>query len=172
MAGPIVLKPFEIQSDEGNDELLIKNTVNDERVLITPDGITNSSIAEDNAVREILSEGAQTGLDATTTGVKYEGKTRQYVDSSLSSDERTAYLEVGIGSSAGDETVSVELYDYDQSAVVSSQSVMGGSPRTRSGEMGNQLVEGNEVGVRFNVTSASGTSGATFTALMARLMVR
>lgn len=172
MAGPLVLKPFIIESNESSDELLIKNTINDERVLITPNGITNDSLAKDNAVRGLLPEGEQVGLDATTTGVQYEGKTRQLVDESLGDDEREVYLEVATGSSAGDETVTVEVYDYSRDSIIVSQDIAGGSPRVRSGEMSDGLVRGSEIGIRFTVTSASGTSGATFDALMARLMVR
>lgn len=172
MAGPIKLNPFIIESDAENNELLIKNTINDEDVLITPDGISNDSVAEDNAVRELLPEGEQDGLDAASTGIKYEGETLQYIDSSLASDERAAYLEVATSSSADDETVSVELYDYSQGSVLASQDVTGGTKRTRSGEIGDSLEQGNEIGVRFNVTSASGTAGATFDAITARLMVK
>lgn len=172
MAGPIKLNPFIIRSDGENNELLIKNTINDEEVRITPDGITNDSVEEDNAVRELIPEGSQSGLDAESAGVKYEGKTLQYVDSSLASSERAVYLEVATQSSAGDETVTVELYDYSEGSVLSTQDVTGGTKRTRSGEIGDTLTQGNEVGVRFDVSSPSGTSDATFDAIMARLMIK
>lgn len=116
-------------------------------------------------------EGAQSGLAADTTGVKYEGEMRQLVDSSLWIGDRSVYIEAATNSSAGDETVTVEIYDDTAAVVADSMAVSGGSTRTRSTDISGNLTEGNEVHVRWNVTTASGTSGATFDAVAARLIV-
>lgn len=116
-------------------------------------------------------EGAQTGLAADTTGVKYEGKMRQQIDSSLWIGDRSVYIEAATASSAGDETVTVEIYDDTGAVVADSMTISGGSPRARSSDISGSLTEGNEVHVRWNVSTASATSGATFDAINARLIV-
>jgi hypothetical protein len=83
--------------------------------------------------------------------------------------QRSVYLEAAKASSAGDEDVTVEL--YDGSAVVESLTITGASTRTRSADISGSLTAGDTVVVRWNVTTASGTGGATFDAIAARLVV-
>lgn len=133
--------------------------------VITPE--TDLSDTE----RDLQPEGSETGLDAATTGVKYEGATRQLLDERLLTDARSVHLEAATTSSAGDETVTVELYDDTAAAVAASHAISGGSPRSRSTDINASLTPGNEVHVRYDVTTASATAGATFGALNARLII-
>lgn len=144
-----------------------KNEV-DAKADATHDNSAHSQIA---ATRDLLPEGAQTGLPADATGIHYTGATRQYIDPSLTTGNRAVYLEAATASSDGDEEVTVELYDADAGGVVGSVALTGASSRTRSGELASGLTATNEVYARFNVTSASATGGATFDALAARLIV-
>lgn len=133
--------------------------------------IENASLAQVDQSRDLQPEGAQTGLAADTTGIKYEGKMRQQLDAWLLTDERSVYLEAATQSSAGDEEVTVEVYDDTAAAVADSVAISGGSSRTRSADISGSLTAGNEAHVRWNVTTASATSGATFDAIGARLVV-
>lgn len=125
----------------------------------------------DPGERNLLPEGAQTGLVADATGVQYEGQMRQVVASALLDSNRSVYIEAATNSSAGDESVAVEIYDDTAAAVADSLTISGGSPRARSADISGSLTSGNEVHVRYNVTTASGTSGATFDAIGTRLIV-
>lgn len=133
--------------------------------------LPNGDLAQVDGERGLQPEGAQDGLVADATGVQYEGRMRQQLDSWLLSSERSVYLEAATASSAGDETVDVEVYDDTAAAVATSLSIAGGSPRTRSADISASLTAGNEVHVRWNVTTASATGGATFDAIGARLVV-
>lgn len=133
--------------------------------------LENASIAQVDQSRDLLPEAGQTGQVADATGVQYTGQTNQNVDSWLLNDERTVYVEGATASSAGDEVVDVEVYDPTAAVVVGSVSITGGSKRARSTDISASLTAGNDVYVRFNVTTASATAGATFDALAARLII-
>lgn len=172
MAGPIVLGNYYIRTDESQNEFIIENIETGEQTVITSDGITGGSIAQDYSTRDLLPEGEQTGLEADSTGVKYIGKSTQYIDPSLIDQDRNVYFEAAIESSANDETVTAEIYDKDRQAVLNRQEIQGGSTRTRTGDISKSLYEGHEIAVRYNVTSASSTSGATFSPIASRLLIR
>lgn len=121
--------------------------------------------------RDLQPEGMQAGLAADATGVQYTGEMLQRVDEWLLASGRSIYVEAATNSSAGDETVAVEVYDPSAAAVVTSLSITGGSDRSRSGDVSDALPKNTEVRVRWNVTTASGTSGATFDAVGARLII-
>jgi hypothetical protein len=123
------------------------------------------------ATRDLQPEGAQTGLTADAPGVQYAGQVHQRVDVGLLAGDRAAYIEAATASSAGDEEVTVELYDPDAAAVVGSVTITGGSARSRSADLSDGLTAGNDVYVRWDVTTASGTTDATFDALAVRLVV-
>jgi len=116
-------------------------------------------------------EGAQTGLAADSTGVKYTGACHLYIDPQMIRHMKAAYLEVSKASSAGDETVTVELYNVTDAAVAASLEVTGATNRARSGDVSSALTMGKEYTVRWNVTAASATTGATFDARSARLII-
>lgn len=134
-------------------------------------GVIQPDTALNDAERDLQPEGGQTGLAADTAGVKYEGATRQLLDPRLLEDARSVYLEAATAVSAGDVTVTVELYDDTAVAVAASHAITGGSTRSRSADINASLTPGNEVHVRYNVTTASATAGATFDALTARLII-
>ena len=115
-------------------------------------------------------EGAVTGLAGDSTGVKYEGATRAYIDPELLGMARAAYLEAAIDTTATDLVVAVELYDDTAGSVAASLQVTGPSPRARSDDILGALQAGHEYHVRYNVVQASGFA-TTFDALAARLVV-
>ena len=125
----------------------------------------------ETSTRDLQPEGAQTGLAADATGVVYEGVTRQLLDDAIVNADRSVVLEAATTSSAGDEAVTVELYDDDAAAVVGSIELAGGSPRTRSDDFSDGLTAGTEVHVQWNVTTPSATADATFDATAARLII-
>lgn len=135
------------------------------------DRVADSIPATIDSERNLQPEGAQSGLAADSTGIKYEGDMRQLLDPRLFDDPRAIYIEAATNSSASDETVTVEVYDDTAGAVVATLDITGGSPRARSPDVKSSLASGNEVHVRWNVTSASATGGATFDAINARLVI-
>jgi hypothetical protein len=98
-----------------------------------------------------------TGLDTASTGVKFESK-RYLLSSDLLACAKAAYFETDLQQLTGG-TVAIELYDYTAATVRTSISLSATTKRTRSSNVLASLVAGNEVGVRFNVTSA-GASGS------------
>ena len=116
-------------------------------------------------------EGEQSGLAADSTGVKFESGFRIYVDDVLKRYLKAAYLEAAKSSSHGDEVTAVELYDDTAGAVATSMDITGASSRTRSSDISDNLTIGHEYHIRWNVTTASATAGATFDAIGARLVL-
>jgi len=116
-------------------------------------------------------EGEQAGLAADSTGIKYEGKFKFHLDHEILRHAKYAYLEAAKASSAGDEVTAVELYDDNKAGVAASLSITGASARKRSSDILANLTAGHEYHVRWNVTTASGTAGATFDAIGARLVI-
>jgi len=121
---------------------------------------------------DLQPEGAQTGLAADSTGIKYTSQRYRLLDAELVSGIQTAYIEASKTSSAGDETVTVELYDETVGSVVGSITITGASNYTRGPINIGTARQGNQVSVRWNVTSASATSGATFDATSASLVIK
>ena len=119
----------------------------------------------------LMPEGQVTGLAADSTGVKYTGKKSVLIDDDLLKHAKAAYIEVAKESSAGDETVTVELYDNVGAAVVASHTVTGTTTRSRSADILANLSSGQEIVVRWNVTTASATAGTTFDAVSAYLII-
>ena len=121
----------------------------------------------------LLPEGTQAGLAADTIGVKYAGKSLICPYSQMLGRDDKVYIEASlVGSAAGIE-VTVEIYDVTAAAVAASY-VWTGLPtaaptRAISGNIAANLTAGNEVQVRFNVTTA--VAAATFDANAARLVV-
>lgn len=115
-------------------------------------------------------EGEQAGLAADATGIKYSGQFYIQMDTDITKTADALYVEAATSSSAGDEDVTVEVYDATAAAVIGSVVITGGSNRARSADFLASVTEGNAVYVRWNVTTASGTSGATFDAIGARLV--
>ena len=98
-----------------------------------------------------------TGLDTASTGVKFESK-RYLLSSDLLACAKAAYFETDLQQLTGG-TVAIQLYDYTAATVRTSISLSATTKRTRSSNILASLVAGNEVGVRFNVTTA-GASGS------------
>lgn len=173
LSGPLNLGSIDVQSiligssPEVSDVTGPNLSVDANGVLSATDTDTNTFALS----RNLQPEGSQTGLAADSTGVKYEGGVRQQIDSSVLNGSSGVYIEAAKNSSAGDEVVDVEVYDDTAAAVVDSLSIAGGSPRSRSADVSGSLTSGNEVHVRYNVTTASTTGGATFDAINSRLIV-
>lgn len=119
---------------------------------------------------DLQPEGIVAGNAADVTGVQYTSEMTALVEDGLASAANNVYLEAATNSSAGDEEVTVEVYDVDAGAVVASVAITGGGRRVRSADLSDSLTQGNELEVRYNVTTASATSGATFDAVNARLV--
>ena len=98
-----------------------------------------------------------TNLNTASTGVKFESK-RYLLSSDLLACAKVAYFETDLQQLTGG-TVAIELYDYTADTVRTSISLSATTKRTRSSNILASLVAGNEVGVRFNVTTA-GASGS------------
>jgi len=98
-----------------------------------------------------------------STGVKYESG-NYLISNELVKHLKKAYLEAAITDfSATDATVAVELYNVTDASVVTSVSLSSDNYRARSSDIGDTIkgLVGKEVRARVNVTTASGTSGAT-----------
>lgn len=136
-------------------------------------GIQESDFATDALANwphmNLLPEGAQTGLAADSTGVKYSGEFYVQLDTNMLKNADAVYLEAATNSSSGSETVTVELYDTVNAVVDDSFTISGGSNRARSADISASLTEGDVYQVRFNVTTAA-ASGSTFDANGARLV--
>lgn len=116
-------------------------------------------------------EGQATGLVADATGVQKEGYKHFILDLNILKHAKAAYIEVAKASSAGDEVTAIEVYDDTAAAVADSLSVTGATTHTRSVDILASLTAGNEIHVRWNVTTASATTGATFDAQAAFLVI-
>lgn len=163
------LAQFDPQTIDQESDLGLAVSTDSERAAhaATPDAHHPPAYDAD---RDLQPEGAQSGLAADATGIAYEGTMRALIDTPLVGGTRSTYLEAATASSAGDEVVSVELYDDTAAAVVASLDITGGSPRARSADISTSLTSGNEVHVRWNVTTASATTDATFDAIGARIL--
>jgi len=122
-------------------------------------------------VLDLQPSGAQTGLAADSTGVKFTANREFILSPALFDQIVNAYLEVSKASSSGGETTTVQLYNVTSGTVDASLAVSGASQRSRSNDISGSLTVGDTYRVRWNVTSASGTSGATFSANSASLLV-
>ncbi len=98
------------------------------------------------------------GLPVDTTGVQFESK-RVLISETMLKHAKAAYFESDL-QELGGGTVALELFDYVENRVITSISLSATTKRQRSGNVLPYLTAGNEVGVRFNVTSA-GASGTT-----------
>lgn len=120
---------------------------------------------------DLQSEGEQTGLAADAAGVQYETAISRTLLQALVDSNHDVVLVAATTSSAGDETVTIELYDETAAAVVASVDVAGGG-QSESADISGALTGGNPAHVRYNVTTASATAGATFDAHGALLTIR
>jgi len=117
-------------------------------------------------------EGAQSGLDATATGVKYTGVTSVYVDPQMVRHAKYVYLEFAIDTLASGAGVKCHLYDRDDAAdIASSAEITATTDRTRVtiAVATLEAAMGHELTVRWEVTTAAGSG--TFTATSARLVI-
>lgn len=131
--------------------------------------IENTSLGGLGFTRNLQPEGAVENLAADSTGIKYEGRSAQLLDPEILNSQREIALEVSKESSAGDEDVTIEL--YNGTSVVTSITVSGTSDRERTADLSDSLDVGDNIIARWNVTATSGTSGATFNAVAARLVI-
>jgi len=110
-----------------------------------------------------------------STGVKFETRSWK-VTSELVKHLKHAYLAAYADSpSETDATVKVELYNYTDSSVVTSLEYAGEGGYKESSDIATSVKDlaGKQIGVRVNVTAASGTTGATqvFRAAVLRLVL-
>jgi hypothetical protein len=115
-----------------------------------------------------IKETPRTGLVATSTGVKWES-----IDLLLPPVEMLRYATIAIEAtwvaSATDSVTAIELYDQTAGAVKASVS---GNAGTNVKSAYVSLIAGNIHRVRVNVTTASGTAGATTGCTKAIIYVR
>jgi hypothetical protein len=155
----------------GTDGTVTASAVSATASITYPDGVTATTHSP-GGDRGLQPEGMQTGLacgSGGTTGVKYTGEMTQTVDTELLNGASAVRLEAATNSSDGDETVTVEVYDETATAVADSVAITGGGQASK--EISASLTAGNAVRVRWNVTTLSAASGATFDAVAARLVV-
>ena len=98
------------------------------------------------------------GLATDATGVQFESK-RVVLDEELLKHAKAAYFETDL-QELSDGAVDIELYDYTAGAVITKHSLSATTKRVRSGDILSSLSAGNELGARFNVTTA-GAAGST-----------
>jgi len=141
------------------DDCLIADEGIDASTKLKDGSVAKSKIAE-NAIRleiPVPLGYIPTGLATDSTGVKFESK-RHLISSDLLACAKAAYFETDLQQLTGG-TVDIELYDYTAGAVIASLSLSATTKRSRSDNILASLVSGDEVGVRFNVTTA-GASGS------------
>ena len=120
----------------------------------------------------LLPEGAQTGLDAGTTGVKYTGVSSIYLDPQMLRHAKYCYLEYALDNMGTSIGVKIHLYSVtDAGNIASTDEVTSDTDRSRlTIPVDTLLAEiGDEVTVRAEVTTNN--SGETFNLVMARLVV-
>jgi len=93
------------------------------------------------------------GQDMGTTGVKYESK-RYLISDQLKKHLKRAYFETDLQEITGG-TVALECFDYTAGAAIATLTRTTTTKRARATISLADLVAGNAVGVRYNVTVAA-----------------
>ena len=125
---------------------------------IADGAVTTAKLAENAVVSRayILGIYEQSGLAADSTGVKYEGP-RFKIDTT---QVKSITLRATWTASNTDSETAIELYDVTAGSVIASLSGNAGTDQETSIDPAN-ITSGNLLELRVNVTTASGTSGAT-----------
>jgi len=114
---------------------------------------------------------ASSSFAIDSTGVKIT-TARYLISSELLKHAKAVYFEGAITDfSATDSSVDLELYDATAGSVITKITLSDSSERSRTDDIKDSLTAGNEVQARVNVTTASGTSGATAVFKSARLII-
>ena len=121
---------------------------------------------------DLLPEGAQKGLAADSTGVKYDQPIKHYLDPEMFSKADEIYIEYGKGSSAGDETTRLHIYCITCGKDVLTDDQTGAVARKRVDASTLKDHKGHEIKIQFEVVTASGTSGATTDLYFVRLLIK
>jgi len=108
---------------------------------------------------EVLDVKAGIAIDAT--GVNYDGAIHKLIETEELDGVSAVFFEVGVDPTATDGAYDIILNDYTAGAGIVTLSESGAVARSRSGNIKGDLVAGNEVGVKVDVTTASATTGAT-----------
>ena len=108
------------------------------------------------------------GLPADSTGVKAVSG----LSNILKKHIKEAKLIANISSIPSDATVRVELYDNTKGTVIASLEFAGETGRKETSVDLSTVNDGDELVLRANVTTASGTSGATFDIWYASFVVK
>lgn len=121
----------------------------------------------------LMPEGAQRSVAVDSTGYAYSGDFYALVESWMLDSERRVYLEGAyLESSAADEEVTLDIYDVDAGTVLTSPiTFTADNRRARSTDIKGNLTAGNQIQIRWDVTTASGTGGATADFIGARLVI-
>lgn len=121
-------------------------------------------------VLDLQPAGSQSGLAADSTGIKFTANRDFSAERELLEKVVAAFLELSKDSSATDETVTLELFNVTAGTVDASVAITGASQWARSSNVLANIQMGDIYRVRWNVTTASSTSGATFDADSASLI--
>ena len=148
-------------------------SVNEDLVMIKVDEDYNVVKTNEEVLEiDLLPEGAQKGLAADSTGVKYDQPIKHYLDPELFSKADEIYIEYGKGSSAGDETTRLHIYCITCGVDVLTDDQKGAIARKRVDASTLKDHKGHEVKVQFEVVTASSTSGATTDLYFVRLLIK
>lgn len=102
-----------------------------------------------------------TGLAIDAAATPYDGLHRKVPEISRVARGGEAYFVASGQASADDATYDVILRDFTAGVDRAVLAEGGDFIRATSGDVFDALVDGNELGLRFTVTGASGTAGAT-----------
>lgn len=120
----------------------------------------------------LLPEGAQTGLDASSTGSKYKGLTTIYLDPQMLRHVKHAYMEYAIDNLTSGAGVKLHLLEVSGgTAIASTDEITSDTDRSRLTVSTSSLLAemGDELFIQAECTTA--VSGGTFDLVMARLVL-
>lgn len=155
MAGEAEVK--EIDLYDANGVVQRKVMLNADNEVEIQDG-TGNPIAKPEKTFVVpipIPDSNQTGLDATTTGVKWTSNFKFKIDPSR---VVSAVIRATWTASATDSVTAIEVYDETAATVLGSVS---GNAGTDAEGAVSGFTAGNLITVRLNVTTASATTGAT-----------
>ncbi len=107
----------------------------------------------------VVFESTATGLAADAEGVQFTSQAITLTDDMVDL-LKESYIEATFSATETDPVIEIQLYDQTAGTVITS--ISSDSETNTMSADGGQLTAGNEIVVRAEVTSASGTTDATF----------
>lgn len=108
-----------------------------------------------------LTGGVYTGIAIDATGTPADGDVRVKPELPSPPRDGKAYYSFSVSPTATDATYTFQLRDYTDNVNLDTVGATGNENRDVSEQIYDDLIFGNEYGLRMNVSSASGTAGAT-----------